>query len=595
MSRLLKTSLTEEQIEELIDFVEPNPDIPPETALSIVELHKNQLRKQLEGQKVYPSVIPTLKECLKRYYYTTLIQAGESVGIICAQSIGEKNTQTTLNSIDWKEQIMFSKEGNTHIEPIGQFIDNLLTQADPKDITLIPENRTEYFPLPPGYMIPSCDDRGMVDWYRIEAVTKHLPVGKLVKVLTQSGRTVIATQAKSFLVWNGETFQAQNGSELRVGDILPTTTLLVKPHIQQDFLDMETLFSKKEFIFTDEIIKSRKHRFSGKEGWARKNGIVFTLPYNRADTCFGKRKEYFLSCPPGLIYMQKGRGFVSHISSKIPLDNNFGFLIGIYLADGWATLTFVGISNKDPIIRKRITDFCDKYNISYHLVISTGKNVRNGESHDLKIHSTILAKMFQIICNTGSSNKRIPEFAYRASTEFIKGLIDGYISGDGSICKKDGSINIGSASKELLIGISSLLTYFNIFGKLSSTQTKANNVGSKNIKLMHTLRIANGFAQKFVQNISLTHVPKQQVLIQITSQKEYKYSNGRNQEEYPSDRDVYFDPVVAIEYVEGTTEWVYDLTVEKTRNFQLWNGLNMADEGVSNRWLPPGGINSVTI
>ena len=587
MSRLISP----EEIENLIDFIEPNPDIPPETAATIVEQHKNLLRKQLKDQKIYPTIIPTLKECLKRYYYTTLIQAGESVGIICAQSIGEKNTQTTLNSIDWKENLVYTKDKKCIIQPIGKMIDQLLYE-NPSDITTIPENRTEYLALPPGYMIPSCDEYGMVDWYRIEAVTKHLPVGKLVKILTQSGRTVMATQAKSFLVWNGETFMATKGSDIKVGDIVPTTTSVCRPQIKQDFLDLETLFSKKEFIFTDEIIKSRKHRFSGKEGWLNKNGTLFTLPYNRPDTCFGKRKAYFLSCPPGLIYMPKGAGFVSHISSKIPLDNDFGFLIGIYLADGWSTLTFVGISNQDPVIRKRITDFCDKYNITYHLVISKG---RNGESHDLKIHSTLLAKLFKIICDTGSSNKKVPEFAYLAPDMFIIGLLDGYISGDGCINKKDGSIIAGSVSKELLLGISYLLSYFDIFGKLSSAQTKTNNVGSKNIKLMHTLRISNSFAQTFVLNITLTHASKQQVLIQITSRKDYKYLRGRNQEEYPHDRDVYFDPIISIEHVEGTTEWVYDLTVEKTRNFQLWNGLNMADEGVSNRWLPPGGINSVTI
>ena len=98
MPRTSTQVLSPEQIEELLDFVKPNPDIPPETALSIVELHKTNLRKQLEGQKIYPAIIPTLKQCLERYYYTTLIQAGESVGIICAQSIGEKNTQTTLNT-----------------------------------------------------------------------------------------------------------------------------------------------------------------------------------------------------------------------------------------------------------------------------------------------------------------------------------------------------------------------------------------------------------------------------------------------------------------------------------------------------------------
>ena len=94
MSRKLK----KEEIEEIIDFVEPNPHIPRDSAMAIVENAKNRLRKQLKDQIVYPGIIPLLKKELEKTYYRSFIQPGESVGVICAQSIGEKQTQTTLNT-----------------------------------------------------------------------------------------------------------------------------------------------------------------------------------------------------------------------------------------------------------------------------------------------------------------------------------------------------------------------------------------------------------------------------------------------------------------------------------------------------------------
>jgi len=63
----------------------------------------------------------------------------------------------------------------------------------------------------------------------------------------------------------------------------------------------------------------------------------------------------------------------------------------------------------------------------------------------------------------------------------------------------------------------------------------------------------------------------------VTLKKKYKYKNGLSQEIFPSDRDVYFDRILSVEMVEGTTEFVYDLTVEGPRNFQIWNGLNIVD------------------
>lgn len=90
--------LSPKEIEDILDFIVPQEGIPKDTAMSIVERNKDGYRKQLKTVKIYQAVIPKLKEKLRRDYMASLIQAGESVGIIGAQSIGEKNTQTTLNT-----------------------------------------------------------------------------------------------------------------------------------------------------------------------------------------------------------------------------------------------------------------------------------------------------------------------------------------------------------------------------------------------------------------------------------------------------------------------------------------------------------------
>ena len=52
------------------------------------------------------------------------------------------------------------------------------------------------------------DEDGRASWEALEAVTRHPPINKdgshtLLKVTTKSGRSVIATRAKSFLVVKG--------------------------------------------------------------------------------------------------------------------------------------------------------------------------------------------------------------------------------------------------------------------------------------------------------------------------------------------------------------------------------------------------------
>jgi DNA-directed RNA polymerase beta' subunit len=95
---MIKRELTNEEIDDMVDFIKLNPMIPHETSQSINKITKDTIRNQLRGQLVYPEIIPDLKKEIQKHYYDSQIQVGESVGILAAQSIGERNTQSTLNT-----------------------------------------------------------------------------------------------------------------------------------------------------------------------------------------------------------------------------------------------------------------------------------------------------------------------------------------------------------------------------------------------------------------------------------------------------------------------------------------------------------------
>lgn len=119
--------ITKDQIEYLIDFIKPQKGIPIKTAESFMELNKNLLREQLIGQEIYPELLFTLKSEIFKNWKNTQIQPGESVGVVCAQSIGEKNTQTALNT--------FHKAGQsekTMTEGVPRFQELLNATKNPK-------------------------------------------------------------------------------------------------------------------------------------------------------------------------------------------------------------------------------------------------------------------------------------------------------------------------------------------------------------------------------------------------------------------------------------------------------------------------------
>ena len=93
-----KQFLTTQQINEICTLIPLNRSIPIKVAESIAGRIREKLRNDLKSIQIYPQIYETFKKEIVKCYYKTLTQAGEAVGIITAQSIGERQTQTTLNS-----------------------------------------------------------------------------------------------------------------------------------------------------------------------------------------------------------------------------------------------------------------------------------------------------------------------------------------------------------------------------------------------------------------------------------------------------------------------------------------------------------------
>jgi DNA-directed RNA polymerase beta' subunit len=96
MSR--KRKLADDEIENILAVIQPSRLIPRDTAMAIAQNARERIKKQLVLLEIYPDIIPELKKEIERQYVNSRVEAGEAVGIKAAQSIGERQTQSTLNS-----------------------------------------------------------------------------------------------------------------------------------------------------------------------------------------------------------------------------------------------------------------------------------------------------------------------------------------------------------------------------------------------------------------------------------------------------------------------------------------------------------------
>lgn len=93
-----KRKLCDEEIEYILDFIDINKNIPLDISMAINDNIYNELKDQLCEIEIYPDIIENLKNEVKDQYFKSIITPGDNIGLTCAQSIGQEQTQKTLNS-----------------------------------------------------------------------------------------------------------------------------------------------------------------------------------------------------------------------------------------------------------------------------------------------------------------------------------------------------------------------------------------------------------------------------------------------------------------------------------------------------------------
>jgi DNA-directed RNA polymerase beta' subunit len=445
---------------------------------------------------------------IEDHYQDAQVNAGEMVGVLAAESVGEPCTQLTLNSFDYEERIVVrdTKTGDVLTPKIGEFVNQLFDQSNKNDVTFYTENGTEYLDTTMlSFEVPDISESATLQFHALQGVTRHPPPGDamLVKVTTMTGREIVATPTKSFLLRRENKLVPVNGSDLRVGqDFLPVA--MTMPTIKEPLLHIDM-------------------------------GVYADNPF------------------------------------IMPLDEDFGFFIGLYLSVGHTT-DHVIISNNSYAYRQRILKWCDLYDLA--CLVST----------DIQIYSEMLCRFLLKTCGSCSHLKDVPDFSLGSNKIFLGGLIDGYFSGDGCVTKN--SVSASSASRDLLVGIASVLSRFGIFSRLYTPD---------NPKQVYQIIVKCGNAVRFAKSFTLTIPDKQDYLDYFVSSAyspgfDYqaediipscKFMDGSVrdmkrldlhsvQEDWVAGvlrNEVFYDRIVSIEKVAPTTPLVFDLTVEDTRNF----------------------------
>jgi DNA-directed RNA polymerase beta' subunit len=545
-------------------------------------------------------------------YKQSIVHPGEMVGVIAGQSIGEPTTQLTLNSVTYETEILVrnSKKEIKRVQ-IGHFTKEGIAKS--KKIDRMEGKDTTYAELSEFYEVPSASEDGQTVWRRIEAVTQHPVINEdgtntMLKIITEGNREIIATKAKSFLQLIEGKIQGVNGKDLKIGDYLPVSTKPLE-YKEKFTMNVKELLPPYEYLYGSEL-KKAKSVMHEHHWWMKHSGKTFTLPHARSDsvavlfkekTYQGKTSTKAQSIKQDCVYMKLINLCEYTIPENIPLDYEFGYLVGAYCAEGCMTKHQISIANNDDEYLKPIESWCERYNITTKIYTHKNKIQQGWTSQDIRIYNTVLCRILENLCGKLSHGKFVSDKILFSNQECILGFLDAYIGGDGCVNqhkRKDGTkrsenISVTSVSYPLLMDVQIMLKNIGIIGKIYKLKKiEKNNRGTlpENIKQGYTIVVANQQGQKLAKMLNMKPSEKNAKCKQLLSETfKYEYCTSHmtvpnivNSELVMEPRngrckDMEFDKIISIEEVLNTTNYAYDLTVEDTRNFDCVNGICLRD------------------
>ena len=509
-----------------------------------------------------------------------------------AMSGREGLIDTAVKSVTGDTKIVVLEDGVTKCVAIGDWIDAHMNSSFKGTVEHFPEeNDLEMLQLgTDSTYIPSISPDGKISWRRIAALTRHDPGQQLYEVTTLGGRSVIVPESKSLLVWRAETktFEQMPTPDVRPGHCMPVTMNLATPPTICEAIDVKKYLSKDIYLYgtdfqlaqqaVDAAMVDREHIPAG--WWNANNGKVFTLPYDSkarfVRTLARSKTDNIL---PGFVYPFTTNRDHARIPDQFTLNSENGRFLGLFLAEGNVDVKsgYVAITNNNTAICQFVHDWFEAQRI--RTSEDSMLNAIGGVSTTVRGYSTVVAKFLDALVGHGAASKRVPAEVFAAPEPFIVALLDGYFSGDGTISSN--SVEAGSASKELVEGITMLCSRLGIFAKVFNSQLLSNNLGTEVILPTYRISIRAQWAQRFADRVSLIDEAKQAKLVALKASAEHR--------NFPFQNDVVLDEIVDITPVSVEAyPKLYDLTVPETFTFGLANGLQVydtADTGYIQRQL----------
>ena len=404
------------------------------------EVYETIDRKSEEYGSVSLEQASDIAEAVENRYRQTRVDPLDPVGTVSAQSIGEPGTQM---SVPADERIIVRQAGETDIVDIGTLVDDVIDSGETRTF-----DEHEVALAPDGMEALSLGEDEQVRWKAVEEVSRHETPDELLEFELESGRTIRATKAHSFVTRRDNTVVPVAGENLETGDWIPVVASFKAPddcsddRTKSETVDLREYLPPTDYWYTSTLTDGGVDAVPGGEDQLR----------NKRDALKSGSLENHAVYPVG--------GTVC-LPEQFPLDEETGFFVGACLAEGSVTDYYVSVSNVDEVFQNRIRSFAERFDLSVNEYENESGFARG---YDIRLNGTVLADFIRAAC-TDNGEKSVPGFAFGANDGFVRGLLRGYFSGDGNVTAN--AIRSSSTSEQLTAGIALLLARVDVYSTLA--------------------------------------------------------------------------------------------------------------------------------
>jgi len=434
------------------------------------------------------------------------------------------------------EKVLIS-QSDPRFDEIGPLIDDYL-ENNTEEIQIV--GTSEVLKLPYGEMFTYGFSRKTqkIKKYPVTALVRHLG-RSMYEIVTNSGRKVRVTGQHSVFTLNSEGAP----EEIRVSDIDVGDPIAVPRQIEMeatnDEFNLIELFKNSSInkylygifsssfvnkLITDPDVKKwcdRYYRFDWtnvKYLWRKRKVIPLKLIY---DLDIKINREVLLSSKIFYRYSKNTKP----INTIISIDEDFGFIIGCLLSEGWLAERSQ-FNNTNKKLAEIFSHSVDKIFGKDTAYISSRLRKKPRKILCRVTLSKVIGLFFKEIGLQGKSNeKQMPNFVFSSNLNSVAGVLRGYYLGDGNFYKNreknDYSIRLYTNSKELSEGLNLLLLRFGILTKIredrkSKYNSKWNDnyvisiTGAENLQVFFTnilrekLQLSNVHSGRYI----ISDIPK---------------------------------------------------------------------------------------